>query len=245
MATEPPADITLHVRGVLFDMDGVLVNSTASDERCWSRWAQHHGMQGTFSLQATHGRRAVDTLRSLRPDLDPLVELRRLEDFDAEDTSGSSALPGAAALLAAFPASSWAIVTSASSRLARARLQLAGIRLPLHLVAADDVSHGKPHPQPYQLGATRLGLHPSQCLVIEDSPAGIRAGKSAGCHTLAVLSSHPLDALLEADWIVPSLAHVLAIPAPDGTLAIHCSHARRSPSTLSTRSSYPVSSRPS
>lgn len=229
MPNEPPIDITLQVRGALFDMDGVLVNSTASDERCWLRWAQHHGMEGTFSLHATHGRRAVDTIRALRPDLDPYAELRRLEDIDAEDPTGSSALPGAAALLAALPAHSWAIVTSAPSRLAKIRLQCAGIALPHHLVTADDVSRGKPDPEPYALGAGKLALHPSQCLVIEDSPAGIQAGKTAGCKTLAVLSSHPIDALLEADWIVPSLDHVSAIPAPDGTIAIHCHGARRFP----------------
>jgi sugar-phosphatase len=227
MVNEPPTHITLYVRGALLDMDGVLVNSTASDERCWLRWARLHGMEGSFSLQATHGRRAVDTIRALRPDLDPYAELRRLEDFDAEDPSGSSALPGATALLAALPASSWAIVTSAPARLAKTRLQCAGIRLPHHLVTADDVSRGKPDPEPYERGAGKLGLEPSECLIIEDSPAGIQAGKAAGCKTLAVLSSHPIDALVAADWIVPSLDHVVAIPAQDGTLAIHCKSARR------------------
>jgi sugar-phosphatase len=120
---EPPTNLTLYVRGALFDMDGVLVNSTSSDERCWLRWAQLHGMEGSFSLYSTHGRRAVDTIRALRPDLDPCVELKRLEDFDAEDPGGSSALPGATALLAALPERSWAIVTSAPARLAKTRLQ--------------------------------------------------------------------------------------------------------------------------
>src|ERR1700678_4337706 len=128
-------------------MDGVLINSIGSDERCWLRWAQLHGMEGGFPLHSTHGRRTVDTIRALRPDLDPYVELRRLEDFDAEDPSGSSALPGATALLAALPARSWAIVTSASVRLAKNRLQFAGVGLPQNLVTADDVSRGKPDPE--------------------------------------------------------------------------------------------------
>jgi mannitol-1-/sugar-/sorbitol-6-phosphatase len=226
MVNEPPTDVILYVRGALFDMDGVLVNSTGSDERCWLRWAQLHGMEGSFSLHSTHGRRAVDTIRALRPDLDPYVELRRLEDFDAEDPSGSSALPGATALLAALPARSWAIVTSAPVRLAKTRLQFAGIGLPHNFVTADDVFRGKPDPEPYELGARKLGLETSECLVIEDSPAGIKAGKAAGCKTLAVLSSHPIDALVEADWIVPSLDHVFAIPAHDGMIAIHCNSAR-------------------
>ncbi len=226
MSPSPPTHLTLHTRGILFDMDGVLVDSTASDERSWLRWATLHGMEGTFSLHSTHGRRAVDTIRALRPDLDPCAELRRLEDIDAEDPTGSSALPGANALLATLPPTVWAIVTSAPSRLAKSRLQAARIPLPQHLVTADNVSHGKPHPEPYQLGATRLGLHPSACLVIEDSPAGIQSAKAAGCKTLAVLSSHPIEALLEADWIVPSLDHVLALPTPDGLLTIHCKAAR-------------------
>jgi len=116
----------------------------------------------------------------------PYVELRRLEDFDAEDPSGTSALSGAAALLAALPTRSWVIVTSAPARLAKTRLQFAGITVPHNLVSVDDVSRGKPDPEPYELGARKLGLEPSECLVIEDSPAGIKAGKAAGCKTLAV-----------------------------------------------------------
>jgi sugar-phosphatase len=227
MRNAPPTATTLYARAILFDMDGVLVDSTASDERCWFRWARLHGMEGTFSLHSTHGRRAVDTIHALRPDLDPYAELRRLEDFDAEDTTGSSALPGAIALLATIPPSAWAIVTSAPSRLAKSRLQVAGIHLPPHLITADDVSQGKPHPEPYKLGASKLGLEPSDCLVIEDSPAGIQSAKAAGCQTLAVLSSHSIEALAEADWIVPSLDHVSALPTPDGMIAIHCNLARQ------------------
>src|ERR1700733_13273535 len=157
MENDLRTDVTLYVRGALFDMDGVLVDSTASDERSCLRWAQLHGMEGSFSIHFTHGRRAVDTVRALRPDLDPYVELRRLEDFDAEDPSGSSALPGARALLAALRTCSWAIVTSAPGRLAKTRLQFAGISLPDILVSADDVCRGKPDPEPYELGAEKLG----------------------------------------------------------------------------------------
>src|ERR1019366_6528908 len=115
----PLLPLTVHVRGVLFDMDGVLISSTGSDEGCWLRWARLHGMEGAFSLQSTHGRRAIDTLRALRPDLDPSIELRRLEDFDAEDLNGVAALPGVQSLIAALPANAWTIVTSASERLMR------------------------------------------------------------------------------------------------------------------------------
>lgn len=214
------APLIVSVRGVLFDMDGVLINSTDADERCWLRWARFHGMEGTFSIQSTHGRRAVDTLRALRPDLDSMIELRRLEDFDAQDQSGVAVLPGAKPLIASLPENAWTIVTSAPKSLMRNRLMSAGISMPQNFVSADHVTHGKPHPEPYEMGARVLGLKPSECLVIEDAPAGIKAGKAAGCRVLAVLSSHSAVDLTEADWIVPSLEHVTAIPSDDETIAI-------------------------
>ena len=134
------------VRGILFDMDGVLISSTGADERCWMRWARHHGMEGSFSLQSTHGRRAVDTLRDLRPDLDPEPELRRLEGYDAEDHRGLVVLPGVQSLLASLPPDRWTIVTSATTRLIEERVRYAGLPLPPGLVSAETVVHGKPHP---------------------------------------------------------------------------------------------------
>jgi mannitol-1-/sugar-/sorbitol-6-phosphatase len=211
----------ISVRGILFDMDGVLISSTAADERCWLRWAKHHDMEGTFSLQSTHGRRALDTLRALRPDLDPVVEQRRLEDYDAEDHSGLIILPGVEKLLASLPADRWTIVTSATVRLLEGRLAYAKLPMPAALVSADKVVNGKPHPEPYLTGAKLLGLAPGDCLVIEDSPAGVASGKAAGSKVLAVLSSHPQSELIGADWFVASLEEVSVAPQPDGTLSIH------------------------
>ena len=212
--------LTVTVRGVLFDMDGVLISSTGADERCWLRWAKHHGMEGTFSLQSTHGRRALDTLRALRPDLDPVVEQRRLEDYDAEDHSGLIILPGVETLLASLPVDRWTIVTSATTRLLEGRLNYAGLPIPAALVPAEKVVHGKPHPEPYLTGAELLGFAPADCLVIEDSPAGIASGKAAGCKVLAVLSSHTQAELAGADWFVASLEQVSISAQPDGTLSI-------------------------
>jgi mannitol-1-/sugar-/sorbitol-6-phosphatase len=214
------ASITILVRGILFDMDGVLISSTGADERCWLRWARHHKMEGTFSLQSTHGRRAVDTLRALRPDLDPVIEQRRLEDYDAEDYSGLVILPGVEKLLASLPADRWTIVTSATTRLLEGRLQHAGLPIPKVLVPAERVANGKPHPEPYLAGAKLLGFAPADCLVIEDSPAGVASGKAAGCLVLAVLSSHTQSELTGADWFVASLEQVTADPQPDGAIAI-------------------------
>lgn len=204
------------VRGVLFDMDGVLIDSTGADEQAWKKWAVFQGMQGSFSIQSTHGRRAVDTIRVLRQDLDPMVEARRLEAFDAEATKGITALPGAQNILAKLTASPWAIVTSASDALMRRRLESAGIAIPPTVVTADDVSRGKPNPEPYEIAAARLGLAPAECLVIEDSPNGIRAGKLGGCQVLAVMGSHSPNDLHEADWTVESLDCVRVTVADDG-----------------------------
>ncbi|HEX6495849.1 MAG TPA: HAD-IA family hydrolase [Acidobacteriaceae bacterium] len=212
---------TITARGILFDMDGVLISSTGADERCWLRWAKHHNMEGAFSLQSTHGRRALDTLRILRPDLDPVIEQRRLEDYDAEDHSGLIVLPGVEKLLASLPADRWTIVTSATVRLLRGRLSYAKLPMPAALVSADIVANGKPHPEPYLAGAKLLGLAPADCLVIEDSPAGVASGKAAGCKVLAVLSSHPQSELTAADWFVASLEQVTVIPEPEGALSIH------------------------
>jgi sugar-phosphatase len=212
------ASITILVRGILFDMDGVLISSTGADERCWLRWARHHNMEGTFSLQSTHGRRALDTLRAIRPDLDPVIEQRRLEDYDAEDYSGLIILPGVEKLLASLPGDRWAIVTSATVRLLEGRLDFAGLPQPAVLVSADKVTHGKPHPEPYLTGAKLLGLAPAECLVIEDSPAGVASGKAAGCKVLAVLSSHLRSELNGADWVVDSLEQVSAEQRSDGNL---------------------------
>lgn len=209
------------VRGILFDMDGVLISSTDADERCWTRWARYHGMEGSFSLQSTHGRRAIDTLRALRPDLDPEPELRRLEDYDAEDHVGLIVLPGVQRVLASLPRDRWTIVTSATTRLIAERMRYAGLPLPSALVSAETVTNGKPHPEPYQAGASVLGFAPQDCLVIEDSPAGVASGKAAGCTVLAVLTSHASEELTAADWQVGSLEQVTATTAPDGGLIVH------------------------
>jgi sugar-phosphatase len=212
--------ITVSVRGILFDMDGVLISSTGADERCWLQWAKHHRMEGTFSLQSTHGRRALDTLRVLRPDLDPVIEQRRLEDYDAQDYSELIILPGVETLLASLPADRWTIVTSATTRLLEGRLNHAGLPIPEVLVTAEKVANGKPHPEPYLTGAELLGLAPADCLVIEDSPAGVASGKAAGCKVLAVLWSHAQAELTGADWFVASLEQVAAGVERDGTLSI-------------------------
>jgi mannitol-1-/sugar-/sorbitol-6-phosphatase len=206
------------VRAVLFDMDGVLISSIEADERSWLRWARLHGIEDAFPIQSTHGRRTVDTIRALRPDLDLTVELDRMEDFDAEDTLGLTLYPGVQELLAKLSPGQWSIVTSASERVMRHRLGVLQVPLPLHIVTGDRVHCGKPDPEPYQIAAAQLGLNPSDCLVIEDAPSGIRAGKSAGCPVLAVASSHRTHDLLEADWVIESLRDLDLEMGQDGRI---------------------------
>ena len=155
-------------------MDGVLVSPIGADERSWLRWASLHGMEDTFSIHSTHGRRTIETIRAVRPDLDVATELRRMEDFDAEDTNGTLFYLGVRELLAMLLPNHRSIVTSASERILRHRLELFGITLPRHFVTAESVTRGKPDPEPYSLGASQLGLGSSDCLVLEDAPSGIR-----------------------------------------------------------------------
>jgi sugar-phosphatase len=206
-------DVVFQASAILFDMDGVLIDSTECDERCWLKWASLHGMSSTFSVASTHGRRAADTVRAVRPDLDPFREVKLLEQFASEESHYITVLPGVKALLSVLPHSQWGIVTSASEQVARHRLTVAGIGLPQVLVTAEMVEKGKPSPEPYQLGAKLLGYSTAECLVIEDAPSGILAGKAAGSHVLAVASSHSTMDLNHADWIVKSLATVGVVSA--------------------------------
>ena len=213
----------VRVRGVLFDMDGVLIDSTSADERSWLRWARFHGMERTFSPQSTHGRRTIDTVRLLRPDLDALVELDRMEAFDAEETDGIVLLAGVETVISALPPNSWTIVTSASEQVMKTRLRRAGLKFPPNVVTADSVTRGKPHPEPYLMAANVLNLEPPECLVIEDSPTGIRAGKEAGCKVLGVAYSHTAIELADADWVVSSLEQVAVHLESDCIIAIDLS----------------------
>ena len=206
--------LTVRVRGVLVDMDGVLISSIDADERSWLRWARIHGIERGFPLKATHGRRAIDTILALCPELDPIEEARRLEDLDEQEREGTVVMPGAQNLLSSLPSAAWTIVSSASERLMRGRLGFAGIPIPPRVISAESVTRGKPDPEPYLAGAALLGIPTSECLVIEDAPSGIEAGRAAGCKVLAVLSSHEVKDLSGADWIVPSLLHVTATPIP-------------------------------
>ncbi len=200
--------VTLHPRGILFDMDGVLVSSIGSVERTWKVWAEARGIDPATAIHAAQGRRAIETVRLLRPDLNDVEELEWLERMEIEDKVGLEALAGVERILETLPEKYWTVVTSATERLARSRMEHGGIRVPARFVTAEMVRLGKPDPEPYRKGADLLGLPPADCLVIEDSASGAIAGRAAGCTVLATLYSQSLENLRAADWIVDSLEEV-------------------------------------
>ena len=203
----------LRVRGILFDMDGVLVSSLGSVERSWTTWAEARGIDPALAIKTAHGRRAIESVRFLRPDLDDEEELNWIEDLEVEDKEGLEILKGVKPILETLPEKYWTVVTSATERLARIRMAYGGIPVPARMITADMVTKGKPDPEPYRRGADLLGFRPEDCLVIEDSASGANAGRAAGCKVLATLFSHSLESLSAADWIVKSLedVHVRAV----------------------------------
>lgn len=206
----------LFVRGILFDMDGVLVSSLGSVERSWAKWAAMHGVDPAIAVKTAHGQRAIETVRRLRPDLNDVEELKIIEEIEIADKDDIQVLPGVPRILAALPQRFWTVVTSATEKLARARLGYARLAVPEHIITAEMVAHGKPSPEPYLKGAALLGLKPEDCLVIEDSSAGAVAGHAAGCKVLATLFSHTVESLSAADWIVESLENVSVRALGDG-----------------------------
>jgi sugar-phosphatase len=200
----------MRCRGVLFDMDGVLVDSTAAVTRVWSVWAKKHGLDADAVVKMAHGRPSISTIRELLPESDHEAEDREVERMEIEDVQGIVALPGASELLRAIPPNKYAIVTSATRALAEVRLRAAGLPVPANLVTARDVQRGKPNPDPYLMGAKILGDTPAECVVIEDAPSGVRAGKAEGARTIA-LRTTATDAELQeagADWIVDDCAEL-------------------------------------
>jgi sugar-phosphatase len=210
--------VTVKAAGILFDMDGVLVSSIGSVNRCWKRWAAHYGLPNAASVQIEHGTRAVDMIAKLMPGLDVAEGLRLIEDMEIEDVSDLKVLPGARALLESLPPERWAIVTSATYRLLLGRLKAAELPVPERIISGDMVERGKPDPEPYRRGAELIQSPPAECIVVEDAPSGVDAGVAAGCRVLGVLGTHSEAELRAAgaSWIVRSLEDVSARTEPHG-----------------------------
>lgn len=209
---------SIRCRGVLFDLDGVLVDSTPAVARVWEGWAHEHGFNADEVVKKAHGRPSITTIRELLPNADHAAEDREVERREIADTDGVIPLPGAMEFLKALPLERWAIVTSCTRALAAVRIGAAGLQRPKHLITSTDVKHGKPDPEPYLKGAQILGVPPSTCVVIEDAPAGIRAGKAAGARVMA-LRTTASDAELQqagADWIIDDCAELFLDSSVDG-----------------------------
>jgi len=199
---------TFNCAAILFDLDGVLVDSTGSVTRQWRRWAEEQDLDPDKVVGTAHGVRTIEIVRRLAPHLDAGAETLRLEKREADDHEGVSVMPGAAELLKAIPEGRWCVVTSGTRYLATARLQLGNLPMPQVLVSADDVSKGKPNPEPYLMGAKLLGVNPAECLVVEDAPAGIRAAHAGGMKAIAITSTYRAAELQEADAVVQKLGQI-------------------------------------
>jgi len=196
---------------MLFDMDGVLVDSTPAVARVWMEWALQHGLEPEEVVRQAHGRPSLATIRELLPNGDWEAENNEVERREIEDIEDVVALPGAVTLLRAIPAARWTIVTSATRALAEVRLRAAGLPVPKHLVTATDLQRGKPFPDPYLKGAEALGIVAADCVVVEDAASGVRAGKAAGARVLALTTTTAGAELREAgaDWLADDLESLM------------------------------------
>jgi sugar-phosphatase len=195
------------IEALLFDLDGVLVDSTAAIEQSMRAWAHAHGLDGDHVLALSHGRRDVDLVRAAAPGLDVETEVARITEFELSFLSGVTAVPGAAALLACLPADRWAVVTSSTPPVARGRLAAAGLPEPALLITAADVDRGKPAPDGYLLATEKLGVPPERCLVFEDAPIGAAAARAAGIRCVGVGLTGP-----DVIGSVPDLAAIRVTP---------------------------------
>jgi len=195
---------------LLFDLDGVLINSTPAVSRVWRKWAVEHGFNPEEVVARAHGRPSLTTIREYLPQANHEAENREVERREIEDLEGVVPLPGALDLLASLPGERWTIVTSCTRALANVRIKAAGLPLPRKMITSNDIQHGKPNPDPYLKGAALLGFPAEECIVLEDVPAGVRAGKSAGARVIAFTTTVQARALEEAgaDWILKDCAQV-------------------------------------
>jgi sugar-phosphatase len=178
--------MTLRAKGLLFDLDGTLIDSLPAVDRAWSTFARKHNLEPEFVLARIHGRRSIDSIRTLLPEVDAEAEDAYIRHLETTDTTGVRALPGSKELLESLPLECWCVVTSGTSDVAKARMAAAGLPLPRFAVYGEDVSNGKPHPEPFERGARLLGFHPADCVGFEDTDAGLSSVEQAYCRPIAV-----------------------------------------------------------
>jgi sugar-phosphatase len=200
----------IRCEALLFDMDGVLIDSTPAVARVWAGWAREHGFDPETVVHKAHGRPSRATIRELLPHADIEREDREVERREIEDLDGVVLLPGAGRLLSNLPPERWTIATSCTRALAEVRLGAAGLPVPKTMVTSSEVKIGKPDPEPYLKAAAKLGFAAPDCIVVEDAAAGVRSGKAAGARVIAVLTTMNRRELEEAgaDWVVESCAGI-------------------------------------
>lgn len=186
-------------------------------------------------MAIAHGVRTIEVIRRVAPHLDADAEAWEIENEEASDQHGVRVMPSAAALVNSIPEGRWGVVTSGTRLLASARLRFCGLPVPQVLVTADDVEHGKPHPEPYLKGAEGLRFKPADCLVIEDAPAGIRAARAAGMKVIGLASTYPASKLVEADAVVTGLGQIQVSADGGATLSISVAAAKADSSLVSPR----------
>jgi mannitol-1-/sugar-/sorbitol-6-phosphatase len=197
---------TFHCSAILFDLDGVLIDSTATIARRWAAWAEERDLDPGKVLEVIHGRRTLEVIEIVAPHLDAAAETVRIEQSIADDAD--PAISGAPELLQSLPDNGWCVVTSGTRNLAIARMRLAGLPLPRVLIGADDVNKGKPDPEPYLKGAELLGFPPSQCIVVEDAVAGVRAAHAGKMDVIALSTTYTSEELKEADAVVSDIKQI-------------------------------------
>lgn len=211
---------TFRCAAILFDLDGVLIDSTGSVDRTWRAWARERGIDEEKVVDIAHGVRSLEVIRAVAPHLDAQAEVRKLENREVGDHASVAVMPGALEFVAKIPSGRWGVVTSGTHRIASARLRLGGFAVPKVLVTADDVANGKPHPEPYLKAAKLLGTKPENCLVIEDAPAGIRSAHAGGIKVIGFASTYGKEKLTEADAAVGGFQDLSVTVGQDSRLLV-------------------------
>lgn len=209
---------------LLFDMDGVLIDSTPAVARVWRNWALSHHFDPREVVARAHGRPSIMTIREYLPDADHEAENRIVERAEMEDLDGVTPLPGARELLSTLPPERWTISTSSTRPLAEVRLRAAGLSIPGKLITSSDIKRGKPHPEPYLKAASVLGFRPGDCVVVEDVPAGVEAGRAAGARVIGFPTTFPADKLrsVGANWVIKNCSEMkLEAIAPELRISLH------------------------
>jgi sugar-phosphatase len=206
---------SLRCKAILFDLDGVLVNSAELVERTWRVWAARHQLDAEKVIAVAHGRRTIETVRIIAPQLNVDAEVAALESSEMITSEGVYEIPGARELLEMLPSERWAVVTSGIRAVAEFRIRYTGLPMPSVMICAEDLSRGKPDPEGYLTAALRLDQPPKNCIVIEDAPAGIEAAHNAGMRVIAIAATYPADQLQAADLVVERLIDLSVVWNPN------------------------------